>query len=46
MRRKNSPFNSSFNSSLKVDFPRFTGDFGWWLGLVQEFDERLGFEAD
>jgi hypothetical protein len=29
---QNRPFQLSFNSALKVGFPRFTGDLGWWLG--------------
>src|SRR5665811_736296 len=41
--KQNQPFQLSFNSSLKVDFPgsRVTSNGG--LILVRELDERLGF---
>ncbi len=41
--RQKQPFQLSFNTSLKVDFPgsRVTSDAG--LILVRELDERLGF---
>lgn len=45
VRSKTSPFQFSFNTSLRVDFQgsRVTSDGG--LLLVRELDERLGFSA-